>query len=127
MLVLTGLITKQQLDRWQKPGDVTQVPQLRLAYGNGISASSRYVYDADYIRLKNLTLGYNVPAALLQRIKLNSVRFYVTGVNLLTFTKYKGWDPEVNTDYRAGNRNQGGDFYSAPQIKNVSVGLNLGF
>lgn len=119
--------TRDQLDRWQKPGDITNVPQLRLGYGNGISASSRYVTDADYIRLKNITLGYNIPASIVKRAKLSSVRFYVTAVNLLTFTKYEGWDPEVNTDYRAGNRNQGGDFYAAPQIKNYSVGLNIGF
>ena len=119
--------TREQLDRWQKPGDISQVPQLRLGYGNGISASSRYVYDADYVRLKNITLGYNIPASVLQRVKISSARFYLTAVNLLTFTKYAGWDPEVNTDYRAGNRNQGSDFYAAPQIKNFSVGLNLGF
>ena len=119
--------TREQLDRWRKPGDITNVPQLRLGKGNGISASSRYIYDGDYIRLKNLTIGYNIPAKFLQRAKLSSARLYVTGVNLLTFTKYEGWDPEVNTDYRAGNRNQGGDFYAAPQIKNVSFGLNVGF
>jgi TonB-dependent starch-binding outer membrane protein SusC len=119
--------TRDQLDRWQKPGDITNVPQLRLGYGNGISASSRYITDADYIRLKNITLGYNFPASLVKRAKLSSIRFYLTAVNLLTFTKYEGWDPEVNTDYRAGNRNQGADFYAAPQIKNYSVGLNIGF
>lgn len=119
--------TREQLDRWQNPGDITNVPQLRLGYGNGIGASSRYVYDGDYVRLKNLTLGYTLPKALISRAKLSSLRLYVTAVNLLTFTKYPGWDPEVNTDYRAGNRNQGSDFYSAPQIKNVSVGLNVGF
>jgi hypothetical protein len=119
--------TREQLDRWQKPGDISNVPQLRLGKGNGISASSRYVYDGDYIRLKNLTLGYNIPAKFLLHAKLSSARLYVTGVNLLTFTKYKGWDPEVNTDYRAGNRNQGSDFYAAPQIRNVSFGLNVGF
>ncbi|MCP9752678.1 TonB-dependent receptor [Ferruginibacter sp. HRS2-29] len=119
--------TRDQLDRWQKPGDITQVPQLRLGGGNGISASSRYVEDGDYVRLKSVTLAYNFPASLIRRAKLTSAKFYVTGVNLLTFTDYKGWDPEVNTDYRAGNRNQGSDFYAAPQIKNFSVGLNLGF
>lgn len=119
--------TRDQLNRWQKPGDITNVPQLRLAAGNGISASSRYIEDGDYVRLKNITLNYNLPASLTKRFKLSSAKVYVTGVNLLTITKYTGWDPEVNTDYRASNRNQGGDFYAAPQIKNYSIGVNLGF
>lgn len=119
--------TRDQLNRWQKPGDITNVPQLRLAGGNGISASSRYIENGDYVRLKNLTVAYNLNSALLKRLKLNSARLYLTGVNLLTFTKYSGWDPEVNTDYRAGNRNQGSDFYAAPQVKNISLGLNVGF
>ncbi len=119
--------TKDQLNRWRNPGDITNVPQLRLGGGNGISASSRYIEDGDYVRLKNITLAYNIPASTLKRLKLTSAKIYVTGVNLLTFTNYTGWDPEVNTDYRASNRNQGGDFYAAPQIKNYSFGLNLGF
>ncbi|MCC6287078.1 MAG: TonB-dependent receptor [Chitinophagaceae bacterium] len=119
--------TADQLRRWQKPGDITDVPQLRLGYDNGTSASSRYIYKGDYIRLKNITLGYNLPSSVIKALKISSARFYVTGVNLLTFTKYDGWDPEVNTDYRAGNRNQGSDFYAAPQIKNISIGLNVGF
>jgi TonB-dependent starch-binding outer membrane protein SusC len=119
--------TKDQLNRWQKAGDVTNVPQLRLGYGNGIGASSRYVEDASYIRLKNITLAYNVDSKLLNKLRIRSARIYLTGVNLATFTKYSGWDPEVNTDYRAGNRNQGGDFYAAPQIKSMTFGINLGF
>jgi hypothetical protein len=118
--------TRDQLNRWQKKGDVTMVPQLRLGYGNGIGASSRYVEDGDYIRLKNVTLAYNLPKAILSRVKISSARVYFTGVNLATFTKYSGWDPEVNTDYRASNRNQGGDFYAAPQIKSLTFGINLG-
>lgn len=119
--------TKDQLNRWQNKGDVTNVPQFRLGQGNGIAASSRYIEDGDYIRLKNVTLAYNFPAAFIKRLGLNGVKFYVTGVNILTSTNYSGWDPEVNSDYRAGNRNQGSDFYSAPQIKNYSIGLNLNF
>ncbi|MBN8674499.1 MAG: TonB-dependent receptor [Chitinophagales bacterium] len=119
--------TRDQLDRWQKPGDITNVPQLRLGYGNGIGASSRYVEDGSYVRLKNLTLAYNLSSAILTKIKIKSAKFYVTGVNLATFTKYKGWDPEVNTDYRASSRNQGGDFYAAPQIKSLTFGISLGF
>nr|HPN60167.1 SusC/RagA family TonB-linked outer membrane protein [Chitinophagaceae bacterium] len=116
-----------QLNRWQNPGDDTDVPQLRLGYGNGIGASSRYVENASYVRLKNITVAYNVDSKLLKKLKIRSARFYLTGVNLATFTKYTGWDPEVNTDYRAGNRNQGGDFYAAPQIKSMTFGINLGF
>ncbi len=119
--------TTDQLARWQKEGDITNVPQLRLSGGNGTGASSRYVYDATYVRLKNITLGYRIPASVIQKIKLSSARIYVTGLNLATFTKYPGWDPEVNTDFRAGNRNQGGDFYAAPQIKSVTFGISLGF
>ncbi|HKZ66313.1 MAG TPA: SusC/RagA family TonB-linked outer membrane protein, partial [Chitinophagaceae bacterium] len=119
--------TSDQLRRWQKPGDITDVPQLRLGHGNGTGASSRYIEDGRYIRLKNVTLAYNVPSKLLSKIKLRSARVYMTGINLATFTGYTGWDPEVNTDYRAGNRNQGSDFYAAPQIKSLTFGLNLGF
>ncbi len=119
--------TRDQLRRWQNPGDITDVPQLRLGYGNGINASSRYVEDGSYVRLKNITLAYNIPTSIMERIKIRSAKFFVTGVNLATFTDYSGWDPEVNTDYRAGNRNQGSDFYAAPQIKSVTFGINLGF
>ncbi len=119
--------TVDQLRRWQKPGDVTDVPQARIGYGNGIAASSRYIYDGSYVRLKNLTFGYNLPKSVLGNLKMQSARIYIAAVNLLTFTDYPGWDPEVNSDYRAGNRNQGGDFYTPPQVKSVTFGLNLGF
>ncbi|MBV9962158.1 MAG: TonB-dependent receptor [Parafilimonas sp.] len=120
--------TSDQLNRWQKPGDITNTPQLRLRLDNGEDASSRFIYDASYIRLKNIMLAYNLPASILSRIKFQSLKLYVSAVNLLTFTKYPGWDPEVNTDGRdQNNRNQGSDFYSPPQIKNISFGLSLGF
>ncbi|HMJ69282.1 MAG TPA: TonB-dependent receptor [Cyclobacteriaceae bacterium] len=126
--------TRDQLDRWQKPGDITQVPQARWNWSglipNGVSASSRYVYDGSYLRVKTASLGYNFPAALITRWNLTNLRVYVTGQNLLTFTKYPGWDPEVNADYRTTttpNTSQGGDFYSAPQIKSVIFGVNVSF
>jgi hypothetical protein len=121
--------TRDQLKRWQKPGDITNVPQARLnRFGDfdSPSMSTRYIYDASYVRLKNLTLGYNLPQNVLSKARLSNARIYVSGVNLLTFTKYPGWDPEVNTDYRAGNVNQGSDFYAAPQIKSIVVGLTVG-
>lgn len=121
--------TRDQLDRWQKPGDITMVPQARInRFGDfaSPSISSRYVYDATYVRLKNVSLSYTIPAKLMARLKLSSAKIYATGVNLHTFTKYPGWDPEVNTDYRASNVNQGGDFYAAPQIKSIVFGITIG-
>jgi hypothetical protein len=122
--------TRDQLNRWQKPGDQTMVPQARInRFGDfeSPSISSRYVYDASYVRLKNLTFSYNVPTRWMNKVGMSNARVYVSGVNLLTFTDYPGWDPEVNTDYRSGNVNQGSDFYAAPQIKSVVFGLTLGF
>ena len=120
--------TKDQMQRWKAPGDVTNVPQARLFGANGTGESSRYVSDASYTRLKNVTLGYNVPASMISRLKLSSLRVYFIAQNLLTFTKYEGWDPEVNADtYADNNINQGIDFYSAPQAKSITFGINIGF
>ncbi|MFD2932826.1 SusC/RagA family TonB-linked outer membrane protein [Spirosoma flavum] len=117
-----------QLNRWKKPGDVTNVPQARLLGGNGTGESSRYLQKGDYVRLRTVTLGYTLPKALLSRIHLNRVRIYATGQNLLTFTKYTGWDPEVNSDaYTANPVNLGIDFYSAPQPRTIIGGLQIGF
>lgn len=123
--------TLDQLNAWQKPGDITNVPQARWNWSgsipNGTAASSRYIYDGAYLRVKTVTLGYNFPAAVVSRLKLTQLRLYVTGQNLFTFTKYPGWDPEVNTDYRTGtNSSQGSDFYTAPQIKSFIFGINVG-
>jgi TonB-linked SusC/RagA family outer membrane protein len=125
--------TRDQLNSWKKPGDITMVPEARLAYNGdwlfmgGTSMSTRYVEDASYVRLKNVSLRYSLPQKVLNNLKISSAQIYLTGVNLATFTKYTGWDPEVNTDYRAGNVNQGSDFYAAPQIKSWVFGLTIGF
>jgi hypothetical protein len=121
--------TRDQLNRWRKPGDITQVPEARInRWGDfeSPSISTRYIYDANYVRLKNVTLAYNIPQKFVNKAKLSSARVYLSGVNLLTFTNYPGWDPEVNTDYRVSNINQGSDFYAAPQIKSFVFGITLG-
>ncbi|MBT1705220.1 SusC/RagA family TonB-linked outer membrane protein [Chryseosolibacter indicus] len=112
---------------WREPGDVTDVPESRLFLENGSQESSRFLQDASYVRLKNLTFGYNFPKTMIRRASLESLRLYVSAQNLLTFTKYDLNDPEVNTDYLAGNIGQGNDFYAAPQIKTISFGVSLGF
>ena len=124
--------TAQQFDRWQNPGDITSIPQARLGECNGCNASSRYISDGSYVRLKTLSLGYNLPSSIVETMKITSARFYLMAQNLLTFTNYMGWDPEVNADYlgdTTSNANvfQGNDFYSAPQAQSFSLGLNVGF
>ena len=118
--------TSDQLKYWDKPGDITNVPEPRLFFGNGTNSSSRYLSDGSYLRLKTLTVGYTLPQTLTNRAKLQKVRVYVAAQNLLTITSYKGWDPEVNADYAASNITQGFDFYSAPQPKTITAGINIG-
>ena len=116
-----------QLDRWQQPGDVTDVPEARLYFGNGTAASSRYLYDGSYLRLKTLSVAFNIPAQYLRALNVQGARIYAIGTNLLTFTEYPWWDPEVNADYVAGNIGLGNEFYSAPQAWSVSLGLQFSF
>ena len=116
------------LDRWQKPGDITNVPRLSASGSyNGLSlsrASNRYIEDASYLRLKTLTLGYNINP---ERIKgFKSARIFVQSVNLLTFTKSNVIDPEVvsttgNPTSLLGGINQ------FPQGRQYSVGASFGF
>ena len=112
------------------------MPKADYLSGNGAGNSSRFVRDGSYGRLRTLTLGYNLPASLANKVYLQSARFYVQAMNLLTITKYQGWDPEVNTDYLGPNSltqgstqsniNQGIDFYTAPQPRTITFGLNIG-
>ncbi|HLL44045.1 MAG TPA: TonB-dependent receptor [Segetibacter sp.] len=119
--------TIDQLRAWKNPGDITDVPEARLFYANGTNSSSRYISTGSYMRVKSVTLGYNLPSALTKKINIERVRIYARALNLFTFTKYEGWDPEVNADFQANNNNinLGQDFYSAPQIKSIVFGVNI--
>jgi len=116
-----------QLRRWRNPGDITDIPQVRLYRVNGSQASSRYIVDGSYVRLRNVSFGYTLNAKQLKRIKLEKLRIYVSGQNLLTFTKYPYWDPEVNADSFDSNIAKGNDFYTPPQPRTYLVGLNVTF
>lgn len=118
--------TRDQLNAWKAPGDITNIPEARLFFPNGTDPSSRYISNGSYLRVKSLMLGYSLPKAIIGRIGIERARVYVRGQNLFTFTNYKGWDPEVNADYQASNINQGVDFYSAPQIRAIVFGVNIG-
>lgn len=118
--------TTDQLGYWDKPGDKTMIPEPRLFYPNGTDPSSRYLSDGSFVRIKQLSLAYTLPKSLFGKWKVDRFRVYVRAQNLLTITKYKGWDPEVNADYQASNINLGQDFYSAPQFKTYTIGVNIG-
>jgi len=117
--------TTDQLAYWDKPGDKTDVPEPRLFYGNGVAPSSRYLSSGTYIRCKTVTLGYTLPKMLTQQFKVQKVRVFMNAYNLFLITKYKGWDPEVNSDYQSGNINLGVDFYSSPQPRTITFGVNV--
>jgi len=82
------------------------------------------IEDGSFLRLNNITLGYSLPKTLIQRIKLTQLRFYVTANNIYTFTKYSGYDPEVNTR-RNSPLTPGMDFAGYPRSRVLLVGLNL--
>ena len=119
--------TVDQLNRWQQPGDITNVPQARLFSTNGQQPSTRYLDGSDFIRLRNLNLGYTIPKEVTQKFYVDRLRIYFSGFNLLTFTDYAGFDPESTADFNAAQSNiqVGVDFYSAPPAKTYTLGVNI--
>ncbi|TGE27203.1 SusC/RagA family TonB-linked outer membrane protein [Hymenobacter metallicola] len=112
------------LDRWTGPGTSNDIPRAVAGDPNqNLRISSHYIEDGSYLRLKLLTLGYTLPATLTKKVYTQRVRLYVSSQNLLTFTKYKGFDPELG--------NQGGSFGVDrgvyPQARTFLAGINIGF
>ncbi|GAB3896124.1 SusC/RagA family TonB-linked outer membrane protein [Spirosoma agri] len=121
--------TRMLYQSW-RPGSTDAVlPQLRSSDQVSIQPSTYYLESGSYFRMKNIQLTYQLPQALLSRLKLGATSVYVQGQNLFTVTKYSGMDPEINLrSYSAGNDRQiGVDGGSYPVAKTVLVGLNLSF
>ncbi|MGB3467672.1 MAG: TonB-dependent receptor, partial [Cyclobacteriaceae bacterium] len=114
------------LDRWQERGDITDIPRASWVNTDNSRISTRFIEDASYLRLKTLTIGYDLPEKLISKIGLASLQTYVTGENLLTFTAYSGFDPEVNA-FGASNTVQGIDFGTYPQTRNIIFGIRAQF
>ncbi|MBL7138741.1 MAG: TonB-dependent receptor [Bacteroidales bacterium] len=113
-------------NHWTKPGDVAETPQLLWKNTYSTHNSTRYLDNGAFIRLKTFVIGYTLPYNWSKTIAMKSIRVYFLTQNLFTWTKYKGWDPEVNRDY-SGNITQGVTYLSPPQAKTFSVGVNLNF
>ncbi|HNP22598.1 MAG TPA: TonB-dependent receptor [Panacibacter sp.] len=130
LLNMTGqnnVLAEAGLNRWEPEHPGNKYPRA-LASGSldvGIF-SSAIVEDASYVRLKNVTLAYHLPAAFLKKAGISTLKFYASATNLLTFTKYTGYDPEANT-YGQSTTLIGIDYGGYPQTKTITLGLNLGF
>ncbi len=111
------------LGRWTGEGTSNKYPRFVLGDNTNWQSSDLYVYDGSYLRLKNIQLGYTLPQSLTKRVLISSLRFYVAAENLLTFTKYHGFDPEISS----GGTSLGIDRGVYPQARTWTIGANLTF
>jgi TonB-linked SusC/RagA family outer membrane protein len=114
--------TTRVLERWRVPGQITDVPKAGFEMHN----STYFLEDGSYIRLKDVSLSYDVPRHIIKRIGLTKLQPYMSATNLLTLTKYKGMDPEVNQNGNSGAV-QGLDWGTYPLCKSFSIGLKVEF
>ena len=116
-----GAIQTFYRDRWQKPGDVTDVEMFMVGneYDMSSVVNSRRIHSSDHLRLKNLTFGVSLPKQLVQKAALQNVRFFFSGTNLLTFAKYDRYDPEIPRD--------GSYSFESPKMKTFTFGVDVKF
>lgn len=128
----------RQLDRWTKPGDITDIPKMTRYTqnpeqnnspannytGQVANLSSRYLEDGSFLRLRNASIGYSLPNSLVSRLKLNKIKASISATNLWTLTNYRGLDPEVSA--QSTNQNTAGyDWATIPQPRTFEFVLNL--
>lgn len=106
------------MDRWTPENHNASYPRITKSSQTNFVTSSFWLEDASYVRLKNISLGYNLPKSLLTKIGIEKAKVFVSGENLLTFSGLDGVDPESPSDTR-------GAFYS--NVKKISLGLKVSF
>jgi hypothetical protein len=112
--------TTAVLDRWTGEGTSNIIPRAVFNDPNkNTRVSNRFIEDGSYLKIKNITLGYTLPRAISQRIKMSAARIYISCQNLATFTNYTGFDPEVPSN--------GIDFNVYPVTRTLSAGVNVTF
>ncbi|GAA4335085.1 TonB-dependent receptor [Flaviaesturariibacter amylovorans] len=121
-------------NRWQRPGDIASNPGVFFNPITQNQQSTRFLYRGDFIRLRNVRLSYNLPVTLTRRLRMDRVNFFVNATNLLLFTKFPGWDPEVvgtigfqDFNNQPQNIAAGQTNSEPPQARNITFGLQLGF
>ena len=126
-------LNEEVLDRWKQPGDVTYYPRAMNIGGQDYPGTSNYrttfstqgIYNTSYIRLKNVSLSYNLPDRVTQQLGLANVRLFASGVNLLTWTAWPWYDPEVAGDIRDIYNNNTAASY--PTERQVNAGIEIQF
>ena len=112
------------LNRWTTANTVTNVH--KAIENPAVTISDRFVEDASFIRLKNITLGYTFSKRVLSKAKITAARIYISGSNLITWTHYTGYDPEVNTNGQ-NSISSGIDRGNYPTAKSILGGISLSF
>ena len=112
------------LSRWRSEGDDTVIPRALYGMGYNYLGSDRFVETASYLRLKTLSVSYNLPKKLIKSLGLNSCNIFATGYNLLTFTDYSGQDPEVELPTATKLVK---DDSATPVSRRISFGMNISF
>jgi TonB-dependent starch-binding outer membrane protein SusC len=103
-------------NEWRTPGQVTDIPRPGNTYR---SNTTRFLEDGDFVRLRNVMLSYSLPKSILSKIKLNNIRVYAQGQNLLTFTDFRSYDPEITGVSLTGAQ--------YPALKTITFGASIGF
>ena len=116
-----GLSKDALYNTWTPTNTTAKLPMLDGA-AHSQEASTAFIEDGSYLRMKTLRLGYTVPQTTLNKLKMKSLRFYLQATNLFTLTKYKGLDPELDSS----GMNMGVDQGSWPTPRQITVGLTLG-
>jgi len=111
------------LDRWTPENPTNKYPRANALPQSNI-LSDVQVEDGSYLRLQDVTIGYNLPVNMLEKLKLKNLRFYVSGKNLYTFSNYSGFDPEVSR-FANDNLSMGADYGSYPRAKMIILGANI--
>ena len=111
------------LSRWTETNPSSTIPRAKLDPAPVFS--DRFIEDGSYIRLKTLNIGYSLPKSILDKVKLSRVRLYVIGQNLLTWTNYTGYDPEITSG--DNTTQQGTDTGIYPVFRSISGGLTVTF
>ena len=115
---LSSTWNKHALRRWQQPGDVTDVPRAAIADGSQLN-TDRYLIDASYFAIKNITLGYTLPKTWTNKMKINSIKLFGSVDNLALFTHLNGMDPQYNFS--------GGTDYVYSPNKTYTLGIEVNF